>query len=78
MRENINKKGNKMYEEINIEKLREDLINYYGTAMYNSSPIALKELIKVEKATATELISIAQKNKINIDDYKVQTHTKIR
>ena len=58
-----------MYEQINVENLREDLINYYGTAMYNSSPLALIELTKVQNANENELIEIAIKNRIDLNNY---------
>ena len=59
--------------EIDIEKLREDLIDYYGTAMFNASPLAVMELTKVEKATPEELIQIALKNKIDLSNYQINT-----
>lgn len=59
--------------EIDIEKLREDLIDYYGTAMFNSSPLAVMELTKVENATPEELIQIALKNKIDLSNYQINT-----
>lgn len=58
-----------MYEEINIEKLREDLINYYGTAMLNVSSLAIIELSKVENANENQLIEIAQQNKFDLNKY---------
>ena len=58
-----------MYEEINIEKLREDLINYYGTAMLNVSSLAIIELSKVENADENQLIEIAQQNKFDLNKY---------
>lgn len=59
--------------EIDIEKLREDLIDYYGTAMFNASPLAVMELTKVENATPEELIQIALKNKIDLSNYQINT-----
>ena len=54
---------------INIEKLRKDLIDYYGTAMFNSSYFAIMDLSKVQNATPNELIEIARKNKIDLNKY---------
>lgn len=54
---------------INIEQLRQDLLDYYGTAMNNGFPMAIIELSKIEKASAEELIEIAQQNGINIENY---------
>jgi len=58
-----------MYEEIDIEKLRKDLLDYYGTAMYNVSPLAIIELSKIERASEDELIQIAINNNINLNEY---------
>lgn len=58
-----------MYEEINIEKLREDFINYYGTATFNVSSLAIIELSKVENADENQLIEIAQQNKFDLNKY---------
>jgi hypothetical protein len=60
--------------EINIEKLRQDLIDFYGTAMFNASPLALIELSKVENASPQELINIALKNHFDLTKY--QTNNK--
>lgn len=56
--------------EIDYEKLRNDLIDYYGTASYNGFPIAIIELSDVENASYEELINIAIKNNFNLNNYK--------
>lgn len=56
--------------EIDIEKLRKDLIDYYGTAMFNASPLAIIELTKVENASPQELINIALKNNFDLTEYE--------
>lgn len=55
-------------EEINIEKLRYDLIDYFGTAMEMSS-VALLDLNKVENASDEEIVRIALNNGFNLDMY---------
>lgn len=60
--------------EINIEKLKQDLIDYFGTAMFNASPLAMIELSKVENASDEKLIEIALNN--NFDLSKYQTNSK--
>lgn len=57
--------------EIDIERLRRDLIDYFGTAMYNGSPQAIIELSRVEQASPNELISIAINNGFDINDYVI-------
>ena len=56
---------------INIEQLRKDLIDYFGTAMqYN--PMAMMELEEVRRASAERLIEIAIKNGFDLENYKVK------
>ena len=54
--------------EYDLEKLRTDLINYFGSATTVISN-ALIDLIEVENATDNELINIAIKNNINLNNY---------
>ena len=61
---------------IDVEKLREDLIDYYGTAMFNASPLAIIKLTKIEKATDKEIIQIAIDNKFDLNEYII--HNKSR
>ena len=58
---------------INIEKLREDLIDYFGTAMFNASPLAMIELSKIEKASNQEIIKIAIDNNFDLNEYVIYT-----
>ena len=58
-----------MIVEIDIETLRKDLMNYFGTAMFSSSPLAIIELSKVENASSEELIQIAQNNNFDLNKY---------
>ena len=58
--------------EIDYEKLRNDLIDYYGTASYNGFPMAIIELSNVENASYEELINIAIKNNFNLNNYKTE------
>lgn len=55
---------------INIEALRRDLVDYFGTAMMGN-PIALMELVKVEQASPEELVKIAEDNNFDLEDYKI-------
>lgn len=57
-----------MNEFIDIEKLREYLINYYGTAT-NVFPAAVLDVIKIENASEEELIKIALKNNIDLNNF---------
>lgn len=55
--------------EIDIEKLRQYLINYYGTAMINSFPTAMTDLLEVENASNEKVLSLALKNNINLNNF---------
>lgn len=55
--------------EIDIEKLRQYLINYYGTAMINSFPTAMTDLLEVENANNEKVLSLALKNNINLNNF---------
>jgi len=59
--------------ELDYEKLRQDLIDYFGTGMFNASPIAIIELSKVETASTQELIQIALKNNFDLSEYQSNT-----
>lgn len=59
-----------MYEEIDYEKLRNDLMDYYGTFMVALFPAAVFELGRIEKASSEELLMIAKENNFDVDDYK--------
>ena len=60
-----------MEEQIDYEKLREDLMDYFGAAMM-CYPMAVIDLSNVENASCEELISIAINNAFNLDDYIIQ------
>jgi len=55
---------------IDFEKLREALIDYFGTAM-GSFPIAVMNINEVETATDRELIRIATQNGFDLSDYEI-------
>ena len=58
-----------MLTKINIEKLKKDLMDYFGTAMYASSPLAIMNLTEIENANNDKLISIALKNNFDLNNY---------
>lgn len=59
---------------IDYEKLREDLINYFGAGMQYMS-VLIMELSRVENATNEELVQIAVKNGFDLNQY--MNHKKI-
>ena len=57
--------------EIDYEKLRNDLIDYFGTAMmYN--PMAIEELNVVERVSDDMLIQVAIQNGFDLTNYQKQ------
>lgn len=61
-----------MYEaQINIEALRNDLLNYYMAATY-VYPVALMDISKVQTASEEELIQIALNNNFNLENYVIR------
>ena len=57
---------------INISKLRRDLEDYFGTAMFSVSPVAMMDLERVQKASDEELITIAKECGFNIKKYIIK------
>ncbi len=55
--------------EINVEKLRNDLIDYFGTALFTGNSMAIVDLSKIEQANDYELIEIAIQNGFNLNNY---------
>ena len=58
-----------MEVEIDIDRLRRDMKDYYGTAMFNASPMAVLDLSRVEWASDMEIVEMAQKNGVDLSDY---------
>ena len=58
-----------MEYEIDVDRLRRDLKDYYGTAMFNASPLAVMELSKVERASDREIVEMALKNGVDLRKY---------
>ena len=55
--------------KIDIDRLREDLEDYFGTAMFSGNPQAMIELEKVRRASDEAIVSIAQRYGFNINNY---------
>lgn len=56
---------------IDVDDLREDLIDYFGTGMFNVSPVMMIMLEKVKSASDMEVVDIAIKNGFDIRKYEV-------
>lgn len=55
---------------MDYDKLRGDLRDYYGTAMFNGNPMAMMELEEVERASNEELARIARDNAFDLSKYE--------
>ena len=65
------RKEDPMEYEIDISRLRRDMKDYYGTAMFNGFPMAVMDLSKVERMSDRDLIELAQKNGVDLRKYIV-------
>lgn len=54
---------------LDIERLRRDLIDYFGTAMTNGLGMAEIDISDIQDASPEELIRIAGKCGFNINEY---------
>ncbi len=55
---------------IDIDKLREDLINYYGSAT-PYYPMDIMDISRIESASPEELVNIALENHFDLSEYEV-------
>ena len=62
---------------IDVDALRNDLIDYYGSAT-PYYPIATADLVKAETASDKEVVEMALKNGFNLYDYEINNKRKGR
>ena len=63
--------------DYDIEMIRSDLKDYYGTAMVNASPIAMVDLISLDNKSDYEILSLAVSIGMNIDNYYIKAISKL-
>ena len=51
------------------DRIRRDLMNYYGTAMTGPFPMAMSELDMVRRASGDELLALAEQAGLDLNDY---------
>ena len=56
---------------IDINKLKRALMDYYGTAMHSGFPMAVIDLGNIEKMSPEDLVSLAYKLGLNLEDFSV-------
>ena len=55
--------------DIDIDAIRRDLKDKYGTALFSGFPAAVIDLSKIEKATDEKILEIATKNGMDLSKY---------
>ncbi len=60
--------------EIDVDRLKKDLKDYYGTAMVNVSPLAMIDLSKIDNMSLDELVEMAQSIGLDIEEYIEGNH----
>ena len=61
-----------MNKDIDYDALRNDLEDYYGTAMFGGAGMAMGGLSDVESASDDRLIEIAARERINLGKYEIR------
>ena len=56
---------------IDVDALRNALLNYYGTAAFSGMPMALWDVSKVKKASPEELIQMALNNGFDLSRFSI-------
>ena len=57
---------------IDIQRLRNDIKDNYGTAMFNGFPMAVMDLAKIERMSDQEIVDFALKKNIRLEKYSIQ------
>ena len=60
-----------MEVEIDVNRLRRDMKDDYGTAMFNGFPIAVMDVGNVERLSDRELVELAQKKGVDLRKYVI-------
>lgn len=58
------------FKNIDIEKLRYDLLSYFGTGMMSGNPMMASLVSRIERADIEELVKLAIDNKFELNKYK--------
>lgn len=61
-----------MEVELDFERLRNDLMDYYGTAMCSGFGMAVVDLVKIQNASYEKLIQYARECNIDIEKYIIK------
>ena len=58
-----------MEGKIDVERLRNDMMDYYGTAIFNDFAMAAMNVEFIEMASDQDLIAIAPKEGVDLSKY---------
>ena len=58
-----------MKGKIDVERLRNDMMDYYGTAIFNDFAMVAMNVEFIEMASDQDLIAIAQKEGVDLSKY---------
>ena len=55
--------------ELDIDRLRKDLMDKYGTAMFSGFPAAVMDLSRIERMSDREILETAEEQGIDLNKY---------
>ncbi len=55
--------------EFDMDHLRKDLMDKYGTAMFSGFPAAVMDLSRIERMSDREILEMAQKQGVDLSKY---------
>ena len=56
--------------DINVDALRRDLEEFYGSAAFGGFPAALVDLAQVENASPQQLVELSRRAGLDLTDYE--------
>lgn len=57
--------------DFDFNKMKHDLVDYYGTAAFSGFPMAIMDVSRMESASDEELLHEAVKNGMDLNKYKL-------
>ena len=58
--------------EIDVDELRDDMVDYCGTAAFSDSPAAILDVVDIEQRDGYELCETAEDLGINLEKFEVE------
>ena len=65
-------------KDIDIDRLRSDLIDYFMAIVFGVSPVAFMDISEVENASDEKLIEIALSNNFDLSNYLINNKAYMR